>query len=199
MAQHSRIITIRDDLSQAELIALAASSGLKPAQQYEASDNKKQFTAVSSSVLFENNLANISELTFDSTANSFVKTLSDGSTETFDLNKYLDDTNVSKVVSGALDVTTGMAKFTRDDKTTFTVDFSGFLKDLNYKGSIVDDVAGTGTISFDDGDSTTDAKVISFKEIPDVTVNYMVLKDISGNGVDLKVTNNNGVLETEVV
>ncbi len=43
-----------------------------------------------------------------------------------DLTTYLDDTNLSRLVSGAVDPA-GMATFKRDDNSTFTVDFSSLL------------------------------------------------------------------------
>ncbi len=43
-----------------------------------------------------------------------------------DLTTYLDDTNLSRLVSGTVDPA-GMATFKRDDSSTFTVDFSSLL------------------------------------------------------------------------
>lgn len=198
MAQHYRIITIRDDLNAADLVQLAADSGLKVAQKYEALDTKVQYTAVSAGVLFADNITTIADLSFNPQTNKFTKVKTDGTTADYDLSAYLDDSNAARIVSGILDVDTGKAKFNRDDSTEFEVDFSGFLKDLNYKGSIVDEINTKGSLKYDDGDSTTDVQEISFKELPDVTVNYVVIKDSSGNGNDIKLTNNNGVLETSV-
>ena len=44
-----------------------------------------------------------------------------------DLSLYLDDTNLARLVSGTLDAPTGIATFTRDDATTFTLDLSSLL------------------------------------------------------------------------
>jgi hypothetical protein len=44
-----------------------------------------------------------------------------------DLSLYLDDTNLARLVSGTLDAGTGVATFTRDDATTFTLDLSSLL------------------------------------------------------------------------
>lgn len=46
--------------------------------------------------------------------------------DSIDLSLYIDDTNLARLVSGVVDVS-GLATFTRDDNTTFTVDFSGLL------------------------------------------------------------------------
>jgi hypothetical protein len=47
-----------------------------------------------------------------------------GNTTNLDLSLYLDDTNLARLVSGTLDGATGIATFTRDDASTFTVDLS---------------------------------------------------------------------------
>ncbi|AXT59694.1 hypothetical protein D1816_04755 [Aquimarina sp. AD10] len=44
-----------------------------------------------------------------------------------DLSLYIDDTNLSRLTSGVVDSDTGIATFTRDDNSTFTVDFSSFI------------------------------------------------------------------------
>lgn len=54
-----------------------------------------------------------------------------GAVTELDLSLYLDDTNLARLTSGTLNGTTGIATFTRDDATTFTVDFSAFLADAN--------------------------------------------------------------------
>ena len=57
-----------------------------------------------------------------------VDLLKDGvSVSQIDLTTYIDDTNLARLISGTVDVN-GMATFTRDDNTTFTVDLSN-LKD----------------------------------------------------------------------
>jgi len=54
-----------------------------------------------------------------------------GLTTNIDLSTYLDDTNLARLVSGTLNAGTGIATFTRDDSSTFTIDFSAFLADAN--------------------------------------------------------------------
>ena len=49
-----------------------------------------------------------------------------GNTTNIDLSLYLDDTNLARVASGTVDAE-GIATFTRDDATTFSVDFSTLL------------------------------------------------------------------------
>lgn len=57
-----------------------------------------------------------------------------------DLSLYLDDTNLARLVSGTLDAGTGVATFTRDDATTFTLDLSSLLdtdtNDIDYVSGV---------------------------------------------------------------
>ena len=46
---------------------------------------------------------------------------------TKDLSIYLDDTNLARLTGGTLNGTTGIATFTRDDASTFTLDLSNLL------------------------------------------------------------------------
>ena len=57
-------------------------------------------------------------------SNTLTYTDEDGGVTNIDLSLYLDDTNLARITSGTLDAGTGIATFTRDDLTTFTVDFS---------------------------------------------------------------------------
>ena len=50
-----------------------------------------------------------------------------GASTNIDLSLYVDDTNLARLTSGTLDNASGIATFTRDDNTTFTVDFSALL------------------------------------------------------------------------
>ena len=50
-----------------------------------------------------------------------------GAETDIDLSLYLDDTNLARLTSGTLDGPSGIATFTRDDSTTFTVDFSDLI------------------------------------------------------------------------
>ena len=50
-----------------------------------------------------------------------------GADTDLDLSLYLDDSNLARLTSGSLDAATGVATFTRDDASTFTIDMSAFL------------------------------------------------------------------------
>lgn len=74
----------------------------------------------------------LTNLNFNPTTNILSYTDEAGTTQNFDLSLYLDDTNLSRIASGSLDSVTGICTFTRDDNSTFTVDFSS----LNDQGAI---------------------------------------------------------------
>ena len=106
----------------------------------------------------------VTELSINATLLSYVNEA--GETTTIDLSLYLDDTNLSRVVSGTLDAGTGIATFTRDDLTTFTIDMSSLTANLgednqNAFSNIVvgsDTVAAdiaTDTVYFEAGDNMT--------------------------------------------
>lgn len=63
-------------------------------------------------------------LSFDNPTKVLTYTDEDGGVTNVDLTQFLDDTNLARITSGSLDAGTGIATFTRDDLTTFTVDFS---------------------------------------------------------------------------
>lgn len=60
-------------------------------------------------------------------SNILTYTDEDGIQTNIDLSLYLDDTNLARIVSGTLDSITGIVTFTRDDSSTFTIDFSPLL------------------------------------------------------------------------
>ncbi len=67
------------------------------------------------------------EYTIDIQSNA-LKLLKDGvEINSEDLSLYIDDTNLSRLTSGVVDSDTGIATFTRDDNSTFTVDFSSLV------------------------------------------------------------------------
>ena len=61
----------------------------------------------------------------------------DGVDTIIDLSPYVDDTNLSRIVSASLNASTGIATFTRDDASDFTVDFSGLKDRANHTGTQV--------------------------------------------------------------
>ena len=49
---------------------------------------------------------------------------------------YLDDTNLARLTSGSLNSSTGIATFTRDDASTFTIDMSAFLDAITLNNTL---------------------------------------------------------------
>ncbi|MGG8496195.1 hypothetical protein ACQY1Q_07240 [Tenacibaculum sp. TC6] len=81
-----------------------------------------------------------------------VDLLKDGvSVSQIDLTPYLDNTNLARLVSGTVDGN-GLATFTRDDNSTFTVDFSGFLGGNNTlnsgEGTFISTLSSINGISY---------------------------------------------------
>ena len=56
--------------------------------------------------------------------NTLSYTGEDGTQTDIDLSIYLDNTNLSQIITGILNSSSGICTFTRDDNSTFTVDFS---------------------------------------------------------------------------
>ena len=77
-----------------------------------------------------------------------------GTATDIDLSLYIDDTNLARITSGSLD-NTGTATFTRDDNTTFTVDFSAFFDNQNAYQTVQ---VGTTAVT---ASSTTDTLTLS--------------------------------------
>ncbi|TDQ28604.1 beta strand repeat-containing protein [Tenacibaculum caenipelagi] len=110
-----------------------------------------------------------------------VDLLKDGvSVSQIDLAPYLDNTNLARLVSGTVDAN-GLATFTRDDNSTFTVDLS------NLKDSVPQYQAGTN-IMIDNADpdnpiiKTSDAFVNQVQNIETTLTNKL---DVNGNGSQL--------------
>ena len=69
-------------------------------------------------------------------ANVITYTDENGNDTDIDLTTYLDDTNLSRLTSGTLNGTTGVATFTRSDASTFTIDMSAFLDAITLNNSL---------------------------------------------------------------
>ena len=73
----------------------------------------------------------VTGITHDTVNTKLVVTNRDATTVDLSLAQYVDDTNLARLVSGTVNISTGIATFTRDDATTFDVDFSALLDDTN--------------------------------------------------------------------
>ena len=69
-------------------------------------------------------------------ANILKYTDEDGTETDLDLALYLDDTNLARLTSGSLNAGTGLATFTRDDASTFTIDMSAFLDAITLNNTL---------------------------------------------------------------
>lgn len=81
-----------------------------------------------------------------------------GTTTNVDLTQFLDDTNLARIVSGTLNAGTGIATFTRDDSTTFTIDMSS-LNDQAFITAAINTHEVTIN-NHDDVDTSTEAPTI---------------------------------------
>jgi hypothetical protein len=110
-----------------------------------------------------------------------------GTTTNIDLTQYIDDTNLARLTSGSL-AGSGIATFTRDDSTTFTIDMSSLLDtDTNTWRNITDSVSTTdSTISA----SATAVKAAYDRVWPNTTYTATQMLDAvktvdgSGSGLD---------------
>ena len=69
-------------------------------------------------------------------ANTLTYTDENGNDTDIDLSLYLDDSNLSRLTSGSINSSTGVATFTRDDASTFTIDMSAFLDGITVNNTL---------------------------------------------------------------
>jgi hypothetical protein len=69
-------------------------------------------------------------------ANILKYTDEDGTETDINLALYLDDSNLARLTSGSLNASTGLATFTRDDASTFTIDMSAFLDAITLNNTL---------------------------------------------------------------
>lgn len=107
------------------------------------------------------NAETTTSLSFNSGTNTLSYTDESGTVTNLDLSLFLDDTNLSQIVSGTLNGVTGIATFTRDDLTTFDVDFSA-LNDQSFINAAIA-THETTIDNHDDVDTTTTVPVVGSK------------------------------------
>ena len=69
-------------------------------------------------------------------ANTLTYTDENGADTDIDLSLYLDDSNLSRLTSGSINSSTGVATFERSDSTTFTIDMSAFLDGITVNNTL---------------------------------------------------------------
>ena len=82
--------------------------------------------------------------------NNLQYTDEDGTVTSIDLTPYLDDTNLSRLVSGEMNPDSYIATFTRDDASSFDIDFSPLL-DTGLDGDLTGSVFGDDSTLLVDG------------------------------------------------
>ena len=123
-------------------------------------NNSYGFITASSTNTLTNKSGNISQWTNDSgylteetitklsISGNILKYLNEaGDVAEIDLSLYLDDTNAARLTSGTLNNTTGIATFTRDDASTFTVDFSALFDNVNNYADSLSFNTGNGILT----------------------------------------------------
>lgn len=118
LAQDNAISQNATDIAS---VTATANTALQPGDNISELTNDSGYITGAQVALFET-LTNLTKV-----GNDLIYTKEDGTQDVIDLSIYLDDTNLSRLVSGTVDGLTGIATFTRDDSSTFTVDFSAFL------------------------------------------------------------------------
>lgn len=118
--------------------------------------------------------ANVPETLTSLSINANVLTYRDenGADTDIDLSLYLDDTNLARLVSGTLDGATGIATFTRDDATTFTLDLSDLLDtDTNTTYDLgATELPGTGNIAIALGGSDATNDIVEVRAGNNITL-----------------------------
>jgi hypothetical protein len=117
------------DKTKLDAIEDGATKDQTPAEiktSYESNDDTNAFTDSEKKKLL-NALTSETVTSLSINANKLKYKDENGSTTEIDLSLYIDDTNLSRIVGGSVDSSTGVATFTRDDDTNFTVNMSAFL------------------------------------------------------------------------
>ncbi len=145
----------------------------------------------------------IPEYTFSEITGNKLALLKDGvAVKEIDLSIYLDDTNLSRLVSGNVDVN-GVATFTRDDNTTFTIDFSDLISpqvqsNWNETDNSQPNYIENKPVNLSDFNNDTD--FITKKDVPEIQAGTNItidntdpLKPVINSSKDLKISALNGL------
>ena len=137
----------------------------------------------------------LTNITHDTVNQKLVVTYGDGTTADLSLAQYIDDTNLARLVSGSLDSQTGIATFTRDDATTFTVDLSALFDDTDTNDFLTsasfDDSNGIITFGVTNQTSVTvdiDGRYPLVGDLTAVSDNIITSADFSATSNRFKLT-----------
>lgn len=136
--------------SEASTSASNASTSESNALSYRNTTETYKNAAESAKNAAESALANIgptvqaneTTTSLSLAANTLTYIDEDGVANNIDISLYLDDTNLARLTSGTLDSSTGIATFTRDDASTFTLDLSNLLDNQIASEVPVDPISG---------------------------------------------------------
>ncbi len=93
-----------------------------------------------------------------------------GTNTDIDLSLYLDDTNLARLTSGTLDAASGIATFTRDDASTFTLDLSSLLDTDTNTTYDFGAVGAAGNINFALGGSDNTNDIVEMQAGTNITL-----------------------------
>jgi hypothetical protein len=108
----------------------ATVSSITDGTGYLTNDGSGNWSYVSPSTFITQGNETVTTLTADSVNQKLVYTDEDGTQNDVSLAWTIDDTNLARLTSGSIDSNTKIATFTRDDATTFTIDFSSIAAPL---------------------------------------------------------------------
>ena len=118
-----------------------------------------------------------------------------GDSTDIDLSLYLDDTNLSRLTGGVLDGGTGIATFTRDDSSTFTVDFSAFLAPATLTSDDVTNSSSVSGANVTNALDTLNASKLSFSAPQDDIITELPTASAANAGKLYSVQVNDGSYE----
>ena len=106
--------------------AISVITGLQDALNDKVDDSQVLTNVPSGAVFTDTNTETTTSISHNGSTRVLSYVDEVGTTTNIDLAQYIDDTNLARLVNGSL-AASGIATFTRDDSTTFTIDMSDLL------------------------------------------------------------------------
>ena len=151
--------------------SISVITGLQTALNSKVDDSQVLTNVPSGAVFTDTNTETTTSISHNGSTRVLSYVDEVGTTTNIDLAQYIDDTNLARLVNGSL-AASGIATFTRDDSTTFTIDMSDLLDtDTNTWRTITD---STSTTSSTVGASATAVKAAYDRSWPDTNTTYSV-------------------------
>ena len=114
--------------------AISVITGLQDALNDKVDDSQVLTNVPSGAVFTDTNTETTTSISHNGSTRVLSYVDEVGTTTNIDLAQYIDDTNLARLVNGSL-AASGIATFTRDDSTTFTIDMSDLLDTTGATGS----------------------------------------------------------------